>query len=83
VKESEWVTLPTEEQLCESCEFPTGCEEYEHGEDEHYMLCDICASTHLSSPVWYPRLFNDNEKKLFQSMGWLGNMLKSEIRRSR
>ncbi len=80
MNKQQWDELPKEEQTCESCEYPTKCEEYQAGWPRRAkMLCEVCANTHLSKPVWYPNLFSDNEKQLFQSIAWLGNKILEKL----
>lgn len=48
--------------------------------EEKEPLCEICSTTHLSSPHSYPSLYTSSDSKLFSGLAWIGNKLISEIR---
>jgi hypothetical protein len=70
---------------CENCGYPASdLTEYdipnlEVGGKMKHVLCDICANTFLSRATTNLRQYGQ-QAALFQSLGWIANMLRDEIR---
>lgn len=76
-----------ESNICKCCgypaveleEYPGPCTKADYGRQGKQLLCEICASTHLSSGVSYPLLYSDKDRYLFGALGWIGNRLLEAI----
>jgi len=76
--------------LCDSCDYPgrvalyIGCMVSErcHGvQRKDILLCEVCATTHLSVQHKYPDQCNDS--RLHKSLAILGNMILEAIREAK
>lgn len=74
-------------EQCQSCQYPADTlKEYpgkplpREGDPETLTFCDICANTFLSSFVTYSTLYAMEFQHLAGAIGYIGNMLRDEIR---
>lgn len=75
-------------EVCENCGYPAPLTEQE-GLDYTtrpfskvtYKFCEVCANTFLGRATSYPQYADG--APLFQSLGYIANMILDEIRKSR
>ncbi len=75
----------SKKEECYSCGYTTYLKEYDpppHHEDRSKdKLCKICSSTFIGVAYGYPKQHPDS--LLFRSMGYIGNLLLEEIKKSK
>ncbi len=68
---------------CDSCGYFTEVKVSETGPpaNREALLCDICSSTLIGKAHFWPQKYM-NESRILQTIGWIGNRLIEEIRKS-
>ncbi len=66
---------------CDCCGYPTALVEYTSTGKATVMLCEICYSTFLSKAILYPNQCSDTS--LYQSIGYIGNMILDAVGRKK
>lgn len=77
-----------EPEICDNCAYPAPLTEYENNDfsggefkEVKHWFCDVCASTYLSRATTNLQQYG-SQAALFQSLGYIANMVLDEIRKS-
>ena len=76
-----------DETVCDCCQYPAKGRLKDYGptassrDGQRFVLCEICATTFLSSAVMYPRLYGTEIANISGGIGYIGNLLFDEIRK--
>lgn len=68
--------------VCVCCDYEAPTDEFVMDDGTTLMLCEVCSSTFLSSPLQYPKQYSYETRNLFGAIGWIANMLRDEIRKA-